>query len=72
MTDLEEEQPTQSRGRRDWNEKGKDETSLRGDDLTGDTPLVPSPETQAEAYEGQGDGNPGGGLMRSDVKANKD
>lgn len=64
MTDLEEEQPTQSRGRRDYDEEGKGETSLRGDDLAGSTPLVPSPETQAEAHEGQGDGNPGGTLSR--------
>lgn len=64
MTDLEEEQPTQSRGRRDWKDEGKDEASLRGDEMAGSTPLVPTPETQAEAHEGQGDGNPGGTLQR--------
>lgn len=67
MSDLEEEQPTQERGRRDWSSKGKPKTQapLTGPGaMDGDAPLVPSPDTVAEAHEGKLDGNPGGTLMR--------
>lgn len=65
MTDIEEEQPTQQRGRRDWSDKGKGETSLEDqDELGGEGRLVPSPETVGEANAGEGDGEPGGTLLR--------
>ena len=65
MTDLEEEQPTQAPGRRDWEDKGRSEASIKGDaNLTGDQPLVPTDETVAEEHKGKLDGNPGGTLER--------
>ena len=65
MTDIEEEQPTQERGRRDWKEKSSGEATMTGpDELGGTEPLVPSPDTVAEEHKGQGDGNPGGTLER--------
>lgn len=41
MSDIEEEQPTQEGGRRDWNDEGDEKTSLRGNaELGGDRNLV--------------------------------
>lgn len=41
MSDIEEEQPTQQRGRRDWDEEGDESASLEGDaDLGGRRNLV--------------------------------
>lgn len=65
MTDLEEEQPTQQSGRRDWSEEGDDETSLEGtDELGGIASLVPGAESPERSRAGKGGVNPGGTLLR--------